>query len=743
MDMKRYNIYKTFSIVALALAVFAVSCTEKEPEMTVEPKFPEKVVKSDIVPGEMIKLSFVANLDWEISIPEESYKWFKIMDGKFQKMSIKGKASNLRQSITIWTTGESSFSVRSCKVNMKMGGKTQTVAEYMLQVTERVLEFYSVNMTEDGFEQDGDNYVYSDSQMTDDQTIELVWSQMERKYYYPILVKSNFNWEVQWPEWVRADIAEGASRVGELPLLVYGLDKSLPLDNSLEGKISFKSGDFMKEINVKIPSSKHIFEYNLSGYTELTYDHASYLHSGSGSYSKEPVQGYIYGPRASRTVVVDMVDGKYSTQAGSAWVKLTEGNWDDVEGAAVLQERKISVEVSRHIGSEDRAALILALPATAPQQLSDLLTSDMTQVKEQYSSYAITVTQAGRPDEYITFEEQSAETMDLVGIIFEKASIELPTAPVFDFVEGCDQWQYNLSYVKDMAETKSAIYLTEAYATIEIYDAEWKSITENLSEHWLGYTSLGEGLYGQITMSADKLPTQEIVGTDGNTESKKVSEIDGYVVFKDYSGRVLSIVHCFYKAEKKMDEDVLEDASEVIFKDQELAAQANATAFQVVAGPTYERFKELQAPIYVLTYKSDDTTLDIKTNRNALVYSPYSLSNDDKAKYLSEGPKMLTVDNQIFYDKEFVKLVEAFNKQYPNPTLEERQQFEPKPEEYDRSTSGFLYYGTSALEPTRTYPGYSSINMKLPAGAVAPYREILQFTDMNKTYLILICVLDI
>ena len=222
-----------------------------------------------------------------------------------------------------------------------------------------------------------------------------------------------------------------------------------------------------------------------------------------------------------------------------------------------------------------------------------------------------------------------------------------------------------------------------------------------------------------------------------------MSEIDGYVVFKDYSGRVLSIVHCFYKAEKKMDEDVLEDASEVIFKDQELAAQANATAFQVVAGPTYERFKELQAPIYVLTYKSDDTTLDIKTNRNALVYSPYSLSNDDKAKYLSEGPKMLTVDNQIFYDKEFVKLVEAFNKQYPNPTLEERQQFEPKPEEYDRSTSGFLYYGTSALEPTRTYPGYSSINMKLPAGAVAPYREILQFTDMNKTYLILICVLDI
>ena len=730
--MKRYNMYKTFSIVALSLAAFAVSCTEKEPEVTVEPNFPEKVVKNDIVPGEMIKLSFVANLDWEISIPEESFKWFKIQDGKFQVMSHKGSASNLRQSVTIWTTGESSFSLRSCKVNMKMGGKTQVVAEYMLQAKERILEVYPVNISEEGFVQEGEDYVYSDSQMTEDQTIELVWNSIERKYHYPILVKSNFNWEVQWPEWARADIPADASRVGDLSLDVYGIDKYLPLDESQEGKISFKSGDFVKEINVKIPSSKDIFEYNLCGYTTLNYDHASYLHASSGSYSKEPVEGYIYGPRASRTVVLDMVDGKYAAQSGSAWVKLTEGKWDDAEGAAVLQERKISIEVSRHVGGEDRSALIVVLPATAPKHVSDLLTADMTQIKEEYSSYAISVTQSGRPDEYITFEEQSAETMELVGIKFEQTSHELPTTPVFEFVEGCEEWQYNLYYTKDLAETKSAIYLTEAFATTEIYDSEWKPVSENLSEHWLGYTSLGDGLYGQITMSADKLPKEE-----------NISKIDGYLVFKDDSGRVLSIVHCFYEAEKKMTEDVLEDASATLFRNVELAAQANATAYKVVAGPTYDRFKELQAPIYILTYKSDDTTLEINTNKNALVYFPYSMNEKGETQNLAHGPKMVTVDNQIYYDVEFKKLVDEFNKKYPNPTLEERKEFEPKPEDYDRSTSGFLYYGTSALEPTRTYPGYSLINMKLPNSAATPYRELLQFADLNKIYMIIICVLDI
>ena len=116
--MKRTVIYKVFSVVMLTLAVFNLtSCADKEQLPKEEPIFPEMQALKMIEPGEEIRLGITPNLDWEISIPEESSKWFKILeDGKFPVTSVKGKASKLRIYIKIWTTDEESFDLRSCKV---------------------------------------------------------------------------------------------------------------------------------------------------------------------------------------------------------------------------------------------------------------------------------------------------------------------------------------------------------------------------------------------------------------------------------------------------------------------------------------------------------------------------------------------------------------------------------------------------------------------------------------------------
>ena len=104
--MKRSIIYKVFGIAALAFAAFgAISCTEKESEPTVEPIFPE-MVTSEVEPGETIYLTFIPNMDWTVSIPEESFKWFKILDNKFEEQSVSGKASRLSQRITITTASD-------------------------------------------------------------------------------------------------------------------------------------------------------------------------------------------------------------------------------------------------------------------------------------------------------------------------------------------------------------------------------------------------------------------------------------------------------------------------------------------------------------------------------------------------------------------------------------------------------------------------------------------------------------
>ena len=80
------SIYKVFGIAAFAVAtICAISCTEKEPEAKVEPEFPEMVTDNEVEPGTKIVLEFTPNMDWTLSIPEESFKWFKILDGKFEE----------------------------------------------------------------------------------------------------------------------------------------------------------------------------------------------------------------------------------------------------------------------------------------------------------------------------------------------------------------------------------------------------------------------------------------------------------------------------------------------------------------------------------------------------------------------------------------------------------------------------------------------------------------------------------
>ena len=124
----------------LAAAFLTFSCAEKEPEVKETPVFPEMIEDNDIVPGSEITLSFVPNMDWTLSIPEENYKWFKFKDGNFEQQTLSGSASRLSVRVTILTDSEPSFSLRSTKIYLTMGGQTEAIAQYMLQAEGRVVE---------------------------------------------------------------------------------------------------------------------------------------------------------------------------------------------------------------------------------------------------------------------------------------------------------------------------------------------------------------------------------------------------------------------------------------------------------------------------------------------------------------------------------------------------------------------------------------------------------------------------
>lgn len=693
----------------MAVVMFAgVSCNEETP-IDNTPKFPELVTDNDVVPGSELTLTIQPNMAWSISVPKECYEWFKIQDGKFKVQTLSGVSSETPVQIRIWTTDEESFSLRSCQIKMTMGGETKIIAEYTLRAKEKSVEAYLASKTETGaFEYADGSYVYEDAPMTSDDVIELVWDANEKRYVFPVKVVANFEWSVEWPEWALADI-DADTKIGTTVFDVYGVSSRLPMENT-DGEISFRSGEtVIKTFKVRIPGSKDIFTWTLGGNTSLNFDHAQYFHSGEGSATKDPVQGIMFGPAASRVAVFEKTDAGL-TPVQNPWLNVELSQWDSLEGADVLQTRNISISVPKYAGQTDREAVLVFLPATAPADDNELLAPDRTAVKEEYSSNVVSVVQKACPDEYFTFEATETER-EASGLLFGRSEETILPEKNLVYAEGMSAWQYNLSYEKEMAVTKSTFYITFPYESVVVYDAQGAEIAEEkLPEHWLGYNPLGDGLYGQILMDMTKFT------------SEKPEAIDGYIVFKDEQGKVLAAVHCFYVAEKKTEEDVLEDVSSTMFVNPSDAASAGAAVYQVISGPTYEANKELQAPIYLVRYTKDDTSLEIKTSRQCWMYSCPGKTN---------GPEMVTIDDQMYHDFEWDKQMEDWQNGLPVSA--------PKAEDY-RGTEGILTFGKTSFE-TRTYPGKSKFNMKRPEGVTETMRETIQFGSTSNVLFVFICEL--
>lgn len=223
-----YTFTKLFLLVAIFFA--AVSCSENEKEVVVEPEFPEEEVVSSVTPNGETILTFSANMNWEVT---SSAIWCKFANGS---TSMKGEAGDISLSLTItedaWSVEESVV-----EITLKMGSEEKVIARYTRAGKAPVIT-----------NAEGEEY-------GEENPIALAYTNNGVSGSFSFI--ANYDWEIKdenLPEWLK--ISENNSQMGgnagESVLVTFEVAKNF-WANAQDGNVVIKAKK--SDVSVSIPVS--------------------------------------------------------------------------------------------------------------------------------------------------------------------------------------------------------------------------------------------------------------------------------------------------------------------------------------------------------------------------------------------------------------------------------------------------------------------------------------------------------
>lgn len=581
------NIFKAFFIVA-AFAVTA--CQPDNPVEDQKAEFPE-AKEYNVAAGSTLDLSFTANQDWEITVPQNSIQWFWIQDGSFKLYKLTGKAGD--QVITIGVSATEEFDVdRTCEVTLTMGGESKVIATLVRSAKEKTLALYSAVVT-DGeiqFTENGSGYLYNEAEA---ENLELVWTGSD--FRLPVKVDANYNWTVKTPQWASIDVPENGT--GQTEVNIMGVPSEYPLDPA-SGKVQFLAGDkLVKEYSINIPGCKDIFSYKMDmSISELEFNYAGQFRVTTG-FIEGPASGYISGASDARVLAVSKVGDAYSAEAPS-WLTLSVSEYDTTEGAPVLQERTFSISASMNEG-DNRYAALFFLPPTVTVPASELFDADG--VKADYAKYMIPVTQLSSDQEFVAMISNPSN-MAAAGATFAVSDDEsLKT------MFGQSRYAYELVYTDQYARDEARMMFTSPVTSYKVFDAAQQDMTA--SEEFFLTVTLDEDMMG------------------GVIDMVSETAAEGYVVFYGASENVLAVIKCTFDPE-----EIIEDVVDVKFigESEMYAPMVGATLEDVYDNPEFARYREGNALVYHLRYTTENMpmTISIPASVKKHTVNPYQLRHN-------------------------------------------------------------------------------------------------------------------
>lgn len=573
-----------------------VACDPVDDTQTVEPVFPTEPYENyEVVAGSVESFTITPNLEWEISIPAKDIQWFWLAkendDQKYSKLS--GEASEEPIEILVGVNETEEFNEnRSVEVTLTMGGQSKVVAKLMRPAKARVLKVYAATIDDWGFvpaEGTDETYTYTSEPVT---SLTLAWPEDKSGFMVPIKVEANFDWVMEYPEWVKyVAPADNYGKAGVVEMRFDGVPSKYPVAGATS-KVVIKAADdesYTQELDIVIPACNDRISFGLGNSVAdpLTFNAAGQYNSAYMGFTDGPAGAFINATKNSRVFAVEWNSEweAYDTKEAS-WVNIFVSAWDETAGADVLQDREVEISVEANESQNERKAVIFFLPESVTVDLLGLFNDQGTVILEQYQKYALELTQeakAASAGGYITMQSTPA-AMAEVGAAFE-VSTEIWLPGMFNApAESSYKLTYSLAWSRDEAWMNFA----EPYTSVEIYNMDGNRISgDALENYWLQLT----GMTGN---------SEAVV--DMNTETYN----EGFVKFLGADGETLAVVWCVFDPDFSPSGEGGESSGSVEFIGETAgyASMVGASLEQITSGDIYNQYAEYGCPIYSLTYSS-------------------------------------------------------------------------------------------------------------------------------------------
>ena len=352
------------SAAAFVVGMAAMVACQKE-QMT--PVFPQEVITNSDVTTTSESITFTANLDWELSVPQETIAFFWLEDASGNKLNkLSGKAGEV--TVKVGITDEPDFDNDiTCNVTLKMGEESKVVATYTLLKSVKEFKAFANVITEGNLTWKTEGGFKYDELATTEVT--LVYNETYG-FVMPFYFEAGFNYDVDCPEWMEVS----ANATSENPVGKRGNCEVLVSANLEKLTADVTSGD----LNIKVRNSDEVvatIKVNLPSLADFVLCSKDAVNIGiDGKYLGElDACELTVQTTAELTFVLAGLDkdGFWTASTHSSYpyeaATLTVGN---KTGEGLLKSQTVSVAFTANDGPA-RTAYLLAMPEEVVTAVED------------------------------------------------------------------------------------------------------------------------------------------------------------------------------------------------------------------------------------------------------------------------------------------------------------------------------------------------------------------------------------